>query len=56
MLLRMEGVVQHLHFQVLCAANHFLCSCACDMDHESAIKYYYMMHCGKYGCESSKVC
>ena len=22
-------------------ANHFLCSCACDMDHESTIKYRY---------------
>ena len=24
-----------------CIANHFLCSCVCDMDHESAIKYHY---------------
>ena len=24
-----------------CIANHFLCSCVCDMDHKSAIKYHY---------------
>jgi len=24
-----------------CIANHFLCSCVCDMDHESAINYHY---------------
>ena len=24
-----------------CIANHFLWSCVCDMDHESAIKYHY---------------
>jgi len=24
-----------------CTAKHILCSCVCDMDHESAIKYHY---------------
>ena len=24
-----------------CITNHFLCSCVCDMDHESVIKYHY---------------
>jgi len=29
--------------EALCIANHFLCSCVCDMDHESAIKYNYII-------------
>ena len=33
-----------------CIANHFLCSCVCDMDHESAIKYYYINKTAKMCC------
>jgi len=36
------GHVQHRFCNVRwCIANHFLCSCVCDMDHESTIKYHY---------------
>ena len=41
-----------------CIANHFLCSCVCDMNHESAIKnfyyYYYNISSNEIIVKSSK--